>query len=384
MPTSGIRIVSETNLTSYNNANINSKSSSLENFNGAVDVLNCPITLDNNVLIMENIQPTTTAAAVAVKTFVNLDAKNWGGGYSTILTPGDMAAVDTPVFAEIQANMVGGRRGGGRRSTIKAEDLSVEEEDRLRQRRERNKQAAARCRKRRVDQTDCLQKEVDDWEEKKRLLEEEIHSLQTQREELQFILSAHNQVCTKQQQQKQQNNRTNQPTTTLLNIPSATTLLNIPSLPKVIVKSEEEVHISGDTYVHHMTHEEALSNTVVPDVISSSSSRPPTTTTAVKPARPASLSLAIRPQCLRSIEGVPIETPTNVFSSLNFDALMDGRTGLTPTNVLTPVSLSMCLQTPVMMGGGGFASPSCSLQQRHNTADMMSPGSGSHKQLVSL
>ena len=37
--------------------------------------------------------------------------------------------------------------------------------------------------------------QVDEHEEKKRLLQEEIHNLQTQKEELEYILSEHSKVC---------------------------------------------------------------------------------------------------------------------------------------------------------------------------------------------
>merc|ERR1711988_1304103 len=54
-----------------------------------------------------------------------------------------------------------------------------------------------------------------------------------------------------------------------------------------------------------------------------------------KPQRPASLSLA--PVTVKNIEGVPIDTPSN--GILSFNTLLEGRTGLTPTNILTPTSL---------------------------------------------
>jgi len=350
MPTSGIRIVSETNLSSFGTVpSIKGDIADLSPSNIDYDNL-VPVTL-NNVLIMENIEP---EPAVATKTFVNLDTKNWQGGFSTIVTPSS----ETPVFAEIQSNMVP-RRTGGRR--IKEEELSPEEEEKLRQRRERNKQAAARCRKRRVDQTTSLQHEVDLWEEKKRLLQEEIHALQSQREELQFILDSHNNVCNKQIKS------TNPPT----NLPTRSHVLNVPAAPKVIVKTEVQSMVDNSaTFQHHLTHEEALD---MPSSAPTSINLTPSFTT-VRPMRPATLSLAIKPQNLRSIEGIPIETPTNVFNSLNFDALMEGRTGLTPTNVLTPVSISMSLQTPVS------ATPNCATQQRNN--DILSPES--KPKLVSL
>ena len=75
------------------------------------------------------------------------------------------------------------------------DDLSPEEKERLYTRRQRNKEAAARCRKRRVDQTNTLQVEVDKWQGKKIALENEIRALTTQREELEFLLASHCQTA---------------------------------------------------------------------------------------------------------------------------------------------------------------------------------------------
>merc|ERR1711923_315897 len=52
-----------------------------------------------------------------------------------------------------------------------------------------------------------------------------------------------------------------------------------------------------------------------------------------KPQRPVSLSL--KPAIGGHIEGVPIETPSN--GILSFDTIMESRTGLTPTSILTPI-----------------------------------------------
>merc|ERR1711997_1113029 len=73
--------------------------------------------------------------------------------------------------------------------------LSPEESDRLRVRRERNKAAAARCRKRRLDQISTLSDEVADHEDKKRMLEHTIAQLKAQKEELEYILSQHQNEC---------------------------------------------------------------------------------------------------------------------------------------------------------------------------------------------
>merc|ERR1712001_735474 len=62
-------------------------------------------------------------------------------------------------------------------------------------RRERNKAAAARCRKRRMDQISYLTDEVQEHEEKKQALENTIAQLKAQKEELEYILSQHQSEC---------------------------------------------------------------------------------------------------------------------------------------------------------------------------------------------
>ncbi|KAG8177054.1 hypothetical protein JTE90_024941 [Oedothorax gibbosus] len=89
-------------------------------------------------------------------------------------------------------------RSGGRRPN-KDEQLSPEEEERRRVRRERNKLAAARCRKRRMELTSNLMNETDGLEEKRQNLQNEIQILNCQKEELEFILEAHKATCKLQQ-----------------------------------------------------------------------------------------------------------------------------------------------------------------------------------------
>jgi len=352
MPTSGIRIVKETNLgTSFPTAlvptTVHCKEEDQDQLLFEQDF---PVS-NNNVLVMQD--HNTTSSPTSGKTFVNLNPKNWQGGFSTIVTPA-AAPIETPVFAAIKParQPPQPRRGGGRRSVIKEEELSPDESAKLALRRERNKQAAARCRKRRLDQTESLQQQVDEHEAKKRQLQEEIHNLQTQKEELEYILSEHSKVCARSDLLPA---RLTAPRCTATRTqaavappPPPVAVLPKAAAPKVIVKSEA-VEMSGQYQVIHYTHEEAMDmSQAAPEVIVPQQQRP---------SRP--LSLSIKPQCMRSIAGIPIETPTNGFSSLNFEALMDGRTGLTPTNVLTPVS-SALLQTPVFNN-----SPSCSSQQRN-------------------
>ncbi|XP_076313773.1 uncharacterized protein LOC143226548 [Tachypleus tridentatus] len=85
------------------------------------------------------------------------------------------------------------RNSGGRRP--KNEKVSPEEEERRRVRRERNKLAAARCRKRRLDHTNNLLKETDGLEKKRLALQNEIQLLTSQKEELDFLLTAHKATC---------------------------------------------------------------------------------------------------------------------------------------------------------------------------------------------
>uniref|UniRef100_A0A672FYG0 Proto-oncogene c-Fos-like n=1 Tax=Salarias fasciatus TaxID=181472 RepID=A0A672FYG0_SALFA len=73
--------------------------------------------------------------------------------------------------------------------------LSPEEEEKKRIRRERNKMAAAKCRNRRRELTDTLQAETDKLEEEKAALETEIANLLKEKERLEFILASHKPVC---------------------------------------------------------------------------------------------------------------------------------------------------------------------------------------------
>ncbi|XP_076313776.1 protein c-Fos-like [Tachypleus tridentatus] len=85
------------------------------------------------------------------------------------------------------------RGTGGRKPTN--EEVSPEEEERRKIRRERNKLAAARCRKRRLDHTNNLVKETEYLETKRLALQNELQILKSQKEELDFLLTAHKATC---------------------------------------------------------------------------------------------------------------------------------------------------------------------------------------------
>ena len=71
------------------------------------------------------------------------------------------------------------------------EEVSIEEMTRRELRRERNKEAAARCRKRRMDQDFCLQEQVDELLTKKAALESEMNELKVEEENLKSRLINH-------------------------------------------------------------------------------------------------------------------------------------------------------------------------------------------------
>jgi len=168
--------------------------------------------------------------------------------------------------------------------------------------------------------------------EKKRMLQEEISSLQSQREDLQMILEAHRSVCNKLNEQ-----------------PSLASLA-----PRVVVKSEPEMDLSRSATM------EAMLTSAKPE----------------RAERPVSLSLKTVP--LRNIEGVSIDTPSNGIS-LNFDSLMEGRTGLTPTNVLAPININHTLRVrggnkkyrALRLDQGNFSWPSEAVSRKTRIIDVV-------------
>merc|ERR1712158_85175 len=185
------------------------------------------------------------------KTYINMDSSNWQqGGVTTVVTP---SAAPPPSFELLQASSQEEEkkvnRGGGRKPRDQEEEsLCPEEEERWRLRRERNKLAAARCRKRRGDQTESLQDEVNLWEDEKNQLE--------------FILEAHKSVCSRVSSES------------ALDVKPITT-----TEPRVLVKAEPELQQST---VRHLTHAEAMEEQQAVTVTT-------TVRVAQKPKRPSSL-----------------------------------------------------------------------------------------------
>merc|ERR1719397_1892070 len=85
-----------------------------------------------------------------------------------------------------------------------------------------------------------------------------------------------------------------------------------------------------------------------------------------KPKRSSSLLVGNGSNSLSSLN-IPIETPTNVMNQLDFNALMDGRTGLTPTNILNPILVSVNGSGSLIQGSSSSSLtsvPTCGSQQR--------------------
>jgi len=231
----------------------------------------------------------------------------WGGGVTTVMSPSEESSGDI-ILAELQCvpsvvgagvmnvnkvKMVSNTNTGGRkRKMVMDEELGdPEEAEKRAMRRDRNRLAAAKCRKRRLDQIESLQLEVDAWEQRNKKLEAEMAALRAEKEEMAFVLAAHQTTCR----------------------------LQTDSVASVEVKIEPQPLIQEPQYIVNV---------------------PQTQVTPSKPARPVSLALAPR-----NIEGVTIETPSRQI--LSFDTLMEGtRTGLTPTTLLSPLKTVSALNTP--------------------------------------
>ena len=82
--------------------------------------------------------------------------------------------------------------------TVIGGEAGLSEDERKKQlRRERNKEAAARCRKRRMDLTSSLQDEVDKLEAVRNEMQREMYGLEAEHERLKAILTDHAKSCKK-------------------------------------------------------------------------------------------------------------------------------------------------------------------------------------------
>lgn len=230
------------------------------------------------------------------------------------------------------------RNMGGRRPTKAPQDITPEEEERRKVRRERNKMAAARCRKRRLDHTNELQDETDKLEEKKHSLQEELRKLNASREQLEAILQAHLISCPL-------GKRSSSPP----DVKPFHDTYGYPDMPEDGVRVKVEVVepavdpvLGLDIYTSPPSNKKimlsAASLSVVGNPPLPSLDTPPVLS---RPNRPNSLQVPLIPTPAQmhnnkalgnnKIAGVEITTPSNGIP-FNFDSLMEGGTGLTPVH----------------------------------------------------
>lgn len=243
---------------------------------------------------------------------------------------------------------------GGRRPKSSA-NLTPEEEAKRKLRRERNKMAAARCRKRRVDQTNDLVEKVAVLEKEKAKLQTEIQDLHTLKEELQFTLDNHRAHCR---------------LVVSSNIPGRASPMDIkPLIPQLLVNKikEEPLDAVLDEELLPPPPKKLMLTTTNPIIASANQTL---NTPTIKPSRPMSLNvpLTMTPSQALSMNknvndlGVQITTPSTGVM-FNFDSLMDGGTGLTPVS------------QPLM--------PTCSTQNK-GPLDLVTPTTTEPSKLVSL
>ncbi|KAF4099257.1 fos-related antigen 2 isoform X1 [Onychostoma macrolepis] len=74
--------------------------------------------------------------------------------------------------------------------------LTPDEEEKIRRRRERNKLAAAKCRNRRRELVDLLQEETERLHMEQVVLQRQVSCLQQEKEQLKLLLASHASICT--------------------------------------------------------------------------------------------------------------------------------------------------------------------------------------------
>merc|ERR1719245_36008 len=240
----------------------------------------------------------------------------------------------SPVVSSSSADKKRGRAGksgrkpaGGR--AIDEASLSPAERKRLNVRRERNKQAAARCRNRRLVLTNKLAAEVEVWEGKKQSLTQEIQELTAAKKELEFILQAHRHTCKFSATQGQQPH------------PTAPVVVTIKSEPVPVTSCVSPVLVEPVNAPYLLEASPAACGDA-----------------AAKMARPSSLPFASAQPKVASPKaevGVDIETPSVILPNVSFDSLVS--TGLTPTTVVFN-----SIVTPVTASAPMLNTPTCSRQ----------------------
>uniref|UniRef100_A0A023FLJ0 Putative transcription factor kayak n=1 Tax=Amblyomma cajennense TaxID=34607 RepID=A0A023FLJ0_AMBCJ len=248
------------------------------------------------------------------------------------------------------------RTGGGRRPN-RSEKLSPEEEERRRVRRERNKLAAARCRKRRMDHTNSLIKETEGLEEARNKLQNDLAALRHEKENLEFILEAHKASCKVSHFKAVTSVATSTAGTMSHQRPQHLPITSCDSGSGPSRNNHRVPATLGRAPKFSRPNSLAVTSVFTNSDGSSALNNPTTTSGSI----PVSC-----PSLLTEVAGVPIQTPSAGMYS--FESIVEG-TGATPTGT-TPLTFS-----PVT---------SCAEQQRNSNGDLSSPDGMNPPKLVSL
>ncbi|XP_026685364.1 transcription factor kayak-like [Diaphorina citri] len=239
--------------------------------------------------------------------------------------------------------------------------ISLEEEKRREVRRERNKQAAARCRKRRMDHTNELLMETEGLAQKKVLLSEEVAQLRAEVQQLELLLESHQMSCRMSRVSPDTGVDENAPNPSFLEQEKVTV-----GGVTISIKSEPGTQVHPECAPVNNTNNKrvALGNNNRPRPNSLPVSSSPYLNHASSVSKHQSESRTGGPApapLISDIAGIPISTPSTgiVF---NFESLMEGGSGMTP------------LANPIV--------PSCSSQQRGDCAT--SPDAVNSKRMLSL
>ncbi|OQV20553.1 hypothetical protein BV898_05375 [Hypsibius exemplaris] len=279
-----------------------------------------------------------------------------GGGDNPQYQVARMAAVagvnqqQQPQHQGQPQQLVGKGRAGGRKSNTKEDKLSSEEMDRRKVRRERNKQAAARCRKRRMDQTNILTDETEALEAVQNDIKSEIEKYQLEITEIQSILDTHRANCGK-------------------NIPATSVHMRVHSPPRIHVQ------------VPPTSVNDSMIMPPPPTIVVPSSAPEPIATAAPattdEPGAKRKTGSALQrpsnlPGPLQQLDLLAMPTPSPSKLVFNFES----HTGLTPTGLtptgLTPLIPSISSDAPEKTDTSSSAEAGASAAQQTSPNNLVS------------
>lgn len=255
-------------------------------------------------------------------------------------TPDSPVESRAPPPAKKSRRSVAGRKPKSTRGDD-LDDLPPEEQDKVRSRRQKNKEAAARCRQKRVDLTNKLSKEVEEHQAIKVRLEQEIKKLRMEQENLRRVLENHQAYgC-----------RLQMPNNMQIQDNSNQIYVAAPPQPQSRPQQQDTKPFAVAIKSAPVIVEAADAPYVLPDVTTVPEHQPLT-----KPTRPQTLtigvggSLSLKPD-KAFIRDEELETPSKIVANL-FE-----QSGFTPTSIFGNIP--------------SLNTPTCSVQQRSSEMAVM-------------